>query len=421
MYEMNNIMDSAMKSFLLKLAIFLVGTALALAAPPSNAKTINIELWGTNTPGCGGNANPCGSFLAALFHAAPGDRIVVGPGRYQGSVIIGAPFSGLRVESRAGRFATIIESTGPGLEAVTIRASNVRFGRKGKGFTVTGASDGGIFGILLDEPSASGIRIEGNRITGNDRGLELSGNKLLVRHNLIDQNDVWGINCIGCINSRFEDNEIINNGDRGIRLIGGSENNIVRRNEIRNNQGMGIASTDSSTRLQVRDNAIVYNDGNGVQLQRGGGSLMQGNILLYNGGNDLDFDQDAESGPTTIQNNLSVKSRYAAFEFREIVNGSFRNNLAVATRDEMAIRLEVDATFANFSGNGSYGTHDGCGLENESGFPLTFSRHHFGPGGEPDDSPFDNDGLDGVCGTDTIDGTISQKPPAFRANVARRL
>jgi hypothetical protein len=49
---------------------------------PVFAATLLVAAGGLDADGCGTKAAPCRSITRAVGNAAPGDKIVVGPGRY---------------------------------------------------------------------------------------------------------------------------------------------------------------------------------------------------------------------------------------------------------------------------------------------------------------------------------------------------
>ena len=160
------------------------------AAIPIHAKTLYVEKFGT--PGPCSKSTPCGNINDALLISAKNDKILVGPGVYEESLLIETP--GLALQSTSGLYVTHIRADADGSlignPAVTILSDKVKLGKKGgKGFTIRSRNapavvagmdadpvtpfacsldpDLGIYVIDRDLSSmveVSGLRIEGNQI-----------------------------------------------------------------------------------------------------------------------------------------------------------------------------------------------------------------------------------------------------------------
>ena len=62
--------------------IVLISAASLALAPSAQAKSVFVAGTGLDGPACGAKAAPCRSITNALASAAPGDTILVGPGKY---------------------------------------------------------------------------------------------------------------------------------------------------------------------------------------------------------------------------------------------------------------------------------------------------------------------------------------------------
>ena len=131
----------------------------------SESRTLYVERWGQNTLDCGSKSSPCELISHALLQRAKrNDRIVVGPGTYLDNISVdlnneGEPLSGVKIESVGGRNVTIIDAVQNDLPVFDIRQPNVRLGKKGKGFSVTGATSSS--GIEFADTVADRGRVEG--------------------------------------------------------------------------------------------------------------------------------------------------------------------------------------------------------------------------------------------------------------------
>ena len=93
--------------YLALLILFL--TTLVLMAP-AKAVTRYVEIWGSNSSANCPRTSPCQTIAFAISQSGPNDRIVVGPGDYTGGLLIPFVKSGMKLESTAGRFGTIIQT-----------------------------------------------------------------------------------------------------------------------------------------------------------------------------------------------------------------------------------------------------------------------------------------------------------------------
>ena len=94
------------------------------------------------------------------------------------------------------------------------------------------------------------INITGNTLIGNQYGIELLGDKCIVRYNIIQDSGDYGMYMFGN-DSKIHNNTINNSGDYGMKLDNLSTTpcfgNYIYRNDFINNGGVGAQVYDSGT------------------------------------------------------------------------------------------------------------------------------------------------------------------------------
>ena len=236
----------------------LVGPALALALGTllfgGHARVASAATLCVSSDGSGGCYT---SIQAAVNAASPGDAVNVAPGDYQESVTISSPMSLIG----SGASATTIDAAGAD-NAVQIMADGVWL----QGFTITGSR---LDGVLVN---GNGATIMNNTITKNASLVvppAPGGPPVPTAWN--------GLDLQNASNSVVADNDISDNGGRGIRLegsavydnadlnihimvIGQSNNNVIVNNTVDNNHGACgiVASTDSSNNI-IAGNTVTNN------------------------------------------------------------------------------------------------------------------------------------------------------------------
>jgi len=225
------------------LALLAYSTSIAMAQPPSPLEV-----------GPGKQYSTIGAAVAA---APNGATIQVAAGTYSEAVTIAKPLT----LKGAGAATTTIDSGGKD-NTVHIKADNVRL----EGFTIKGSR---LDGVLVE--NAKGAQVVNNTITGNA--------SLVIPQPppAPAPIDFSGINLRNSSNALVENNDVSNNGGRGIRTEGSalwkapeqgvdifvegrSDNNVIRNNKATNNAtGCGIViSTDSSNNI-IEGNTVTGN------------------------------------------------------------------------------------------------------------------------------------------------------------------
>lgn len=389
----------------------------------SRAATINVEKWGENTPGCGSPSAPCATIQHAVSsRAGPNDRVRVGPGYYEENVIIdqnldGEDLVGLKLQSTNGMRATIIRTVAVNTHGIAILQPKVRVGKRGKGFTVGGATTAG-FAAIAAVGGPERVRVEGNRAILSDWGIFLSGDKSQARFNVAELNNLAGLACENCNGTLIRDNRMRNNGAMGAFIVG-SDKLTFQRNVSSHNAGYGIEFGGLSGNLKIRDNASEFNDDSGFLVANSDGMLAQGNIALLNHAYGFDFDQNSFNKPPVARHNLSVFNDFSGFFLDDLVDARVENNEAVSNQDQ-GFAIPPGATFGTFRRNDSYASGSGCGIGNNSGSVLRSERHFYGSASGADDV-LDADGHDASCGANLVSDDHNPKSNVTRTRSAEKL
>jgi hypothetical protein len=229
----------------------------------------------------------------ALAAVADGDRILVGPGTYVGSI----DFTGKDVELRStdGPETTTIKGDG----GTTVRIGP---GARIRGFSITdGAAS---FGAGMDVVG-SGTVIEGNIFRGNAQGAggfgaAIGGNNSsptitgnVFRQNTCDGQFLSGV--VSFVNSsspRIENNIFEDNPCRAINMTlpAGNQPEIVNNTIVRNPTGIRV-DRRISTAAQTYRNNILYDNQIGLEVDFGieadnpvwDHNLVFGNVVDYQG------------------------------------------------------------------------------------------------------------------------------------------
>ncbi len=257
--------------------------AACLWAMPVQAETVTVP--------AGGEA-----LRNAVAGAAPGDVLILAPGRHDGPVTLDEPIT------LDGQDKAEIVGNGTG-SVVTVTGEGITV----RGLTITGSGDSHLTidsGVQLTKTARSAL-VEGNRILGNLYGVDIHGaNKSIVRGNVIEGRLDRRLNDRG--NGVFVWNapgaEVIDNdiryGRDGI-FVNTSRRNVFRGNLFRdlrfavhymyandsevsgnvsigNHLGYALMFSD---RVQVLDNLSLNDRDHGIMLNYANQSDIQGNLV----------------------------------------------------------------------------------------------------------------------------------------------
>lgn len=182
---------------------------------------------------------------------------------------------------------------------------------------------------------SSGIEVVNSTISGNDDGMQLEashdnriinnrlddnrgiglfvrGSQNIVTDNSVSRNGFGGVNVDGTAGpaneNQIEHNVVSDNEVYGIAMWRGV-GNVLRSNTVTSNRKVGIMLTDQSTKNLIESNTVSANSGSGIALIDGStGNTIQGNVAKANGDGINDFDlYDAVSGNIWKDNTYGTK------------------------------------------------------------------------------------------------------------------
>ena len=146
------------------------------------------------------------------------------------------------------------------------------------GFTVTGATDGGMAGFYLD-PTADHCNITENNASNNYHGIVIqpSCNNLL-QGNTVNSNNDCGISLLGSRNNTLQGNTAANNS-RGIWLQFSNDNVLTGNTASNNSYGISIYSSSDNT---LQGNTADSNTYYGICLMSSSNNTVYHNNLINN-------------------------------------------------------------------------------------------------------------------------------------------
>jgi nitrous oxidase accessory protein NosD len=226
------------------LSLVVALATLVLAVNPAAAAVRYVAANGVDDPSiCGPLGRPCRTIGGALVAAAPGDRIVVGPGLY-GPFVLDRPVT---LESTAGAGATVVEgelSSQDATIAIAGAGEGAVIGRPSKGFTIRGAQ----FGVLVE---AAAVAIQDSIVSGVQRAVLATGaaSNLALTGNLLSPSVIAD----GAGTSIVQN--VIHSGTIGVDL--GGPGSVVRDNVITGHSLNGVAI--SAVPAEIRRNTFTNN------------------------------------------------------------------------------------------------------------------------------------------------------------------
>lgn len=267
--------------------------ALLCFAIPGHARTWHVENNGLESDTCGSQKEPCRSMRTTVFKAADADEIVVGPGEYgqlEGEQSAGAALiivgKRLSIVSRLGAAQTIINVGDQGRTGVVLEvgqdgnASDSVFGRPEHGFTVVAHGPsrfpgGGFAGIAVAD-GISHVTVEGNVVSGFDRGFDVVGKDCVIAFNVATRNGIGF--AVRYFTNLLENNVASANfGEGGI--VVSQFGQTLRGNVVSANTFTGIRVSGTEISHQITGNSVLGNGNEAVLIEQGGMAVVTGNNL----------------------------------------------------------------------------------------------------------------------------------------------
>jgi hypothetical protein len=427
-----------------------LAVALALAwltASAATAATWRVANNGSDSPTCGGSNAPCRTISQAILNANPGDTIIVGPGLYgdvnnDGDLLDpGEENSGVSGKMIAvGKALTIVSSDGAlstslrtpsSLVGVSIQADGVVLGKKGKGFTIRGAS--GTTGIEVLSGRNS-VTLMGNVVDGHPAGLgiidgsghqirnnwwtsgvlQVAGSNILVRDNLFIG---AGLALQSTASSVTVDrNQVERSTGIGVDLQGA--NHSVRRNVVAMGlSGAGFRCSGTCSNVRFQDNIARRNNGHGFEVLAGSGHVFIGNAASGNSSSGFYVNLPSPAA-LTFTKCTAVGNGAAGFTFpgaSDNMNYASLTNCASIGNQAEGILVSGYLSVQKSSIYGNYPNGLNCGINKNSALGTVFAQQNYwgassGPGPDP---------ADALCGqTGQIDAS-SPAPSEIKVPVLR--
>lgn len=357
----------------------LAGASLLAVSTLSAAATLHVANNGTDSPTCGVDGSSCRSISQAIVNAAAGDTILVRPGRYgdldgdgvlgsvgeetgnnstllQGGVYVN---KALTILSTAGAEATVIDIGNTRQAAVELAVDGIRFGEKGRGFTLAGGQSYGLYAwaanLVIAGNSSSGhlfagflvnargpaevrgntatengtgfwvtgfepvevVTMTGNVASRNQTGITTAGNAPhRIANNVASKNTGWGV-IINWGAVRFTHNQVTGN-QRGLHVNSTSDQPVapvITRNNFVGNAltGLDVIMGPTGGTLRVRENNFFGNGSCGVTNQALQAFTLDARNNYWGASSGPSFQDPAD--PACVGNQPILTAPFAAAEF----------------------------------------------------------------------------------------------------------
>jgi len=327
--------------------LFCFGTA------PAFARTLVVDDDGAECPKTEYN-----TIQQAVAAAQAGDKILVCPGLYQGTVVVDTPH--LRIEAKAAPGEVVLQGTGAVGElgfvllnttGVVLQGFTVQgFGRAqiriqgGRGNTVRkNVTRGAVVNDGIQVTSSSANVVELNTSHGNlqdgifigliaDIPFEPASDNI-IRHNETFNNR-FGINLFGSgPGNVIFGNRSHDNTQRGIVVnSNSSDGNEIKYNHVYANglppntgQGVGVGiNVNNSSLVTVRNNRVEGNGTNGITLNNAANSIVTHNLVDENAAAGVQLNNAAARN--VVEKNLLVRNLDGVRMFANAAANSVESN-----------------------------------------------------------------------------------------------
>lgn len=261
---------------------------------PAFAATLLVAVNGIDGATCGPTTSPCRTITRAIANAVDGDTVVVGPGRY-GDVDGDHALSGSQEEppnlngcgcaieigkrvtvvARDGAAATVIDGGGAVADAVRLSADGAVFGRRNRGFTLTGGTNQSALRVVANEAT-----IAGHVFTRNYYGMVAQGSRNVVASCRFFGNGPEALLMIGDDNLVTE--TAISGADAIAFNIAGDRNTLKGVVAVQNFLGIAFLGTNNV----VTGSVVNANAGPGIEVTGTGNSVTIAKTNLVGNGTD---------------------------------------------------------------------------------------------------------------------------------------
>jgi parallel beta-helix repeat protein len=214
------------------------------------------------------------SIQEAINHANEGDTIFVRNGTYYEHVVVDKTVS-LLGENRE---TTIIDGSRTG-NVVVVTADKVTI----EGLTVQNCGDWQESAILLE--NSNGCNISHNLVRNNDYfGIRLDKSSYnIISNNIVSNNYQQGIGLYSSSHNLIHNNKVIFCHYYGIIIHYFSNNNTIsNNNSTNNNWGITIHMNYGDGNI-VNNNTVLDNNENGIVLYTSQGNIVSSNLVSHNG------------------------------------------------------------------------------------------------------------------------------------------
>jgi parallel beta-helix repeat protein len=309
---------------------------LCLGTAPAFARTLVVDNDGAECP----QAEYI-TIQQAVAAAQAGDKILVCPGLYLGTVVVDTP--DLRIEAKAAPEEVVLQGTGAVAELgfVLLNTTGVVL----QGFTVQGF---GRAQIRIQGAGGNTVRKNVTRGAVVNDGIQVtSSSDNVVEHNTSHGNLQDGI-FIGLItdipfepasNNIIRHNETFNNRF-GINLFGSGSGNVILGNRSHDNAQRGIVNQNLSHGNEIKYNHVSANGvvenppagvGVGINVANSSAVTVRNNKVEGNGSNGITLTNNAANNVVT--QNLSDENAAAGVLLNAATGNVVEKNLLVNNLD----------------------------------------------------------------------------------------
>ncbi len=407
---------------------------LILAALPVHAGVLHVEKWGQDSGYCGSANDPCNTIGQAIDNADPGDTIRVGPGVYGDAdengwlsgpgeeyrncggriSVVCVDRDNLKLESTMGAASTVIDAPSPAAAGVVIRGNGVKFGKKGRGFTIRHSTTGVV--LNADRLTVQDIRAEDNTAYGfyGNQGAG-QGHCVLIGNTAVRSHTGFYFRATGQgpYVTLFSQNRSRDNSSYGVELSLNGNVTIDRNVSVNNNSGFNLRAGGGTL---VKNNLAVGNATDGLTMSRigsgGGGISLIGNSASGNETKGFLLQNvDKFIGNVCTRNGIGMRCLGLKMQIKKnFIAGNRKYGMLLIRNGSGAAAVTVEKN--NIFDNG-WESGGNCGLNNQLATALTVRKNFWGDAGGPGADPADD-----TCGAPVTEASPAKKPVKVKVKTA---